>query len=133
MEERGALLGTVAGGILGNQVGGGQGKVLATGAGMVAGAFAGAAIGSRMDAFDRAQMNKAYASSLESGRSGEVSSWKNPDTGNSGSVEPLRTYQNSTGQYCREFQQTITVGGTTEQAYGTACRQPDGTWQIIGG
>ena len=32
---------------------------------------------------------------------------------------------------CREFQQTITVGGRTETAYGTACRQPDGDWKIV--
>jgi surface antigen len=26
---------------------------------------------------------------------------------------------------------TVTVGGQTKQGYGTACRQPDGTWQMI--
>ena len=26
--------------------------------------------------------------------------------------------------------QTITVGGEVQQGYGTACRQPDGTWKI---
>jgi surface antigen len=25
----------------------------------------------------------------------------------------------------------VTVGGRAEQAYGTACRQPDGSWQIV--
>ena len=37
----------------------------------------------------------------------------------------------TTGAYCREFQHTVTIGGKTEDAYGTACRQPDGTWKII--
>lgn len=32
---------------------------------------------------------------------------------------------------CREFAQTITVGGQPVQAVGTACRQPDGTWRIM--
>jgi len=32
---------------------------------------------------------------------------------------------------CREYQQTITVGGRTERAYGTACKQADGSWKII--
>jgi surface antigen len=36
-----------------------------------------------------------------------------------------------TGAYCREFQQTVTIGGKTESAYGTACRQPDGTWKVV--
>ena len=48
-----------------------------------------------------------------------------------GTYTPTNTYQTTTGQYCREFQQTITVGGQTEDAYGTACRQEDGTWQIV--
>jgi surface antigen len=36
-----------------------------------------------------------------------------------------------TGAYCREYQTTVTVGGKSEQAYGTSCRQPDGSWQIV--
>jgi hypothetical protein len=33
---------------------------------------------------------------------------------------------------CREFQQTITVGGETQEAYGTTCQQPDGRWKVMG-
>ena len=25
----------------------------------------------------------------------------------------------------------ITINGRTETAYGTACREPDGTWRIV--
>ena len=32
--------------------------------------------------------------------------------------------------YCREFQKQIIIDGRTEQAYGVACRQPDGTWKL---
>ena len=46
---------------------------------------------------------------------------------------PVRTVQQADGTYCREFQQTVTVGGRTEEAYGTACRQPDGSWKIVSG
>ena len=35
------------------------------------------------------------------------------------------------GQQCREYQRTVTIDGKTETAYGTACRQPDGSWKII--
>ena len=56
--------------------------------------------------------------------------WRNPDSGNSGSVTPIKTYAQPSGTYCREFAQTITVGGNTEQAYGHACRMPDGTWKL---
>ena len=32
---------------------------------------------------------------------------------------------------CREYQTTTVIGGTPQQAVGTACLQPDGTWRII--
>jgi surface antigen len=31
---------------------------------------------------------------------------------------------------CREFTETVTVGGEPRQAFGRACRQPDGSWRI---
>lgn len=48
-----------------------------------------------------------------------------------GSVTAVRDGNDSNGRYCREFQQQVTVGNRTETAYGTACRQADGAWQII--
>ena len=68
---------------------------------------------------------------IENARTGETSTWKNPDSGHSGSITPTNTFQNANGQYCREYQQTINVGGQKEQGYGTACRQPDGSWKIV--
>jgi hypothetical protein len=34
-------------------------------------------------------------------------------------------------QNCREFQDTVTVGGAQQRAYGTTCQQPDGSWRIV--
>ena len=31
---------------------------------------------------------------------------------------------------CREFSQTVTIGGQPRQLTGRACPQPDGTWRI---
>ncbi len=45
-------------------------------------------------------------------------------------MTPGPVYQTA-GQYCREFQQTIVVGGQQQQGYGRACRQPDGSWKIV--
>lgn len=33
-------------------------------------------------------------------------------------------------EYCREFTKDVYVGGRMQQAYGTSCMQPDGSWQI---
>ena len=37
----------------------------------------------------------------------------------------------SQGQTCREYQSTTTIDGKAQPTYGTACLQPDGTWQIV--
>jgi hypothetical protein len=53
------------------------------------------------------------------------------DANASGSVSVLREGRSSNEQPCREFQQTVTIGGRSEQAYGIACMQPDGAWRIV--
>jgi surface antigen len=67
---------------------------------------------------------------LERAPTHERRRWENPDNGHRGYVEPTRTYQRASGRYCREFQQTVVIGGREESAYGTACRQPDGQWEV---
>ena len=32
---------------------------------------------------------------------------------------------------CREYQSTATIDGRQQQIYGTACLQPDGSWQLV--
>lgn len=60
---------------------------------------------------------------------GETISWNKKNA--SGSVTVQRDGTSTTGRYCREFQQKITIGGSTEQAYGTACRNHDGSWEVV--
>ena len=125
-EEQGVLIGAIAGGILGHQVGGGSGQVLATMAGTVAGAMIGGSIGRSMD-----QQDQLYASAaLENVRTGVSSTWTNPDSGNEYVFTPTRTYESETGP-CREYTMDATIGGKTEQVYGYACRQADGSWKIM--
>lgn len=130
-ELGGTLVGAGVGGLVGSQIGGGTGQVVATGLGVLIGGLVGSEVGRSLDRADRLEMEQATQRSLESAPSGQVTTWRNPDTGHSGTVEPVRTYETSQGAYCREFQQTISVGGKVEKAYGTACRQPDGTWKIV--
>lgn len=62
-------------------------------------------------------------------RIGETISWH--DGNASGRVTAIREGTSSAGRYCREFQHQVSIGGRQEQSYGTACRQPDGSWEII--
>ena len=124
-QDQGVIIGAIAGGLLGNQVGGGSGRVLATIVGTVAGAAIGGSVGRGMDETDR--MNTSIA--LENVRTGVPSTWSNPDTGYEYVVTPTNTYESETGP-CREYTMDATIGGETEQIYGIACRQADGSWQI---
>ena len=129
-EVGGMMLGAAAGGLLGAQFGGGSGKILMATVGVIAGGLIGRNVGRKMDKKDKAEAQRAQQYSLDQTRSGQTTSWNNPNSGNSGTYKPARTYQNPTGQYCREFEQTVTIGGKTEKAHGTACRQPDGSWRV---
>ena len=125
----GTLGGGAAGGLIGAQFGSGTGQLAATAAGALLGAFVGSEIGRTMDDVDRLKAEKAYQTATTA-PIGEEITWSNPDSGNRGAVTPTREGTSSTGAYCREFQQTVTIGGREEEAYGIACRQPDGAWEI---
>lgn len=127
----GAILGGIGGAVAGSQFGGGKGKVAAVAAGTLLGALIGSEVGKSLDRADKAALANTTQTTLENQPSGATSTWSNPDSGNHGSVTPTRTYQTNSGQYCREYQQTIVVGGRSEQAFGTACRQPDGSWKVV--
>lgn len=127
----GTAIGAIAGGLLGSQFGKGSGNMLAVGAGALAGAFVGNEIGNSMDKQDKMMMQQSTQKALEHSPSGQTISWTNPDSKNKGYVKPMSTFKDSSGQYCREYTQTVSVGGKEEIAYGTACRKPDGQWEIV--
>lgn len=129
-EGVGTLGGAAVGGLLGSTVGKGSGRLAATAAGVVLGGWLGNEIGASLDNADRAAMGnattRAYTAPV-----GQQITWNNPQSGNAGTITPVRDGYSNTGAYCREFQQTITVGGQHQQAYGRACQQPDGSWKIV--
>lgn len=129
-EVIGGASGAVVGGILGSKVGGGSGQLWATGAGVLVGTLLGSSIGRSLDKADMMYAGQA-TQTAHTAPIGETVSWNNPDSGHYGSVTPTRDGYSSSGRYCREYQQTIYVGGQQETAYGTACQQPDGSWEII--
>jgi hypothetical protein len=60
---------------------------------------------------------------------GERIIWQ--EGGASGYVVATREGTTPSGRYCREFQHQVSIGGRVEQAYGTACRNPDGSWEVV--
>lgn len=130
-ELAGTGLGALLGGVAGSQFGNGKGQLWMTGAGVLLGALAGSEIGRSLDKADIAYMNQAqnqaYTAPL-----GQSIAWNNPESGNRGTYTPVRDGRSSAGSYCREYQQTIYVGGQQQTATGTACQQADGTWKIVG-
>ncbi len=125
-EQGGAAAGAVVGGVVGSQIGGGHGQDIATAIGVFAGALTGASIGRSLDQLDELNTTRA----LENNKTNQASNWVNPDSGNTYSITPTKTYQTNSGRYCREYQSTVIVGGEEQQSYGTACRQPDGDWEV---
>lgn len=122
--------GAVLGGLAGSQIGSGSGRLWATGAGVLLGALAGSEIGSSLDRADVAYAqranNSAYTAPI-----GQTIRWNNPDSGNYGTVTPTRSGVDNGGRVCREYTQTIYVGGKQQSGYGTACQQSDGSWQVV--
>ena len=122
--DTGAVIGGVAGGVLGNQIGSGSGRTAAIIAGTLVGAYIGGSIGQQMDENDRYKAQQA----LERYPTNQGSSWRNPDSGNEYTVTPTRTYENTIGP-CREYKSEAIIDGQSDVVYGTACRQPNGTWR----
>lgn len=89
------------------------------------------AVWSGLNDADRVYASTSTYRALEVTRSGETVAWYNPDTGVSGTVSPRPAFKNPRGEDCREFQQTVHLGGQARSASGTACRQPDGSWRIV--
>ena len=130
-ESTGTLAGTGTGALFGASIGHGEGKMLAVAVGTLLGALLGGEVGRSLDRADQVAAEQAYQQA-QNAPIGQPITWNNPDNGHYGSVTPVRDGNNNqTGEYCREFQQTVTIGGRAENAYGVACRQPDGAWRIV--
>lgn len=128
-QQVGGLSGALIGGAIGSQFGGGTGERIAAG---VLGAAIGGLIGGQIGAnLDAEQQRRAYLAQQQAFAAppGRPVRWERDDAyGEVVAFEPVRTSRG----FCREYQHTIYIGGRPQQAYGTACRQPDGSWQIVG-
>lgn len=156
-EFLGLIGGAVGGGFIGNTIGKGSGRTVATAAGAVLGGLAGQSVGRSLDRADRYEQRSYghYDNTGYYGRGGYYEQntvyYNEPAPQRVYYVAPsyerrVRTYEvmpapasytivdNSVGSrggdYCREYNQNVTVGGRTQASYGTACMQPDGSWKV---
>jgi surface antigen len=120
-----SALGVVLG--IGSQVAKGDERTAAIIGGSIIGALVGGSIGRSMDEVDQNCVGQA----LEHAPDGKNIMWNEPEDGSRYQVTPVETYQDNGGRYCREYQTVSVVGGRTQETYGTACRQPDGSWRLM--
>lgn len=126
-QDVGVIAGGAVGGLVGSQFGGGTGQLVATAGGALLGAYLGGQLGRNIDETDKLRTARA----LESSRTGHTTSWQNPDNGAQYAVTPTRTFNNQNNQPCREFNQQAIIAGETQNIYGTACREADGSWRVV--
>ena len=128
-ETVGQATGAIAGGVIGNQFGGGSGRVAATIVGALAGGVIGGSIGRGLDNRSREAALAAEYNALERGTVGQPVAWQGTN-GTYGQVVPQQPYQVGS-QNCRRYTHTIYIDGVPQEASGTACRNPDGTWRPL--
>ena len=99
--------------------------------GPLEGALQGADVGLSLSEADRKIALNAEYEALEYGRTGQPTRWRNRRSGNAGEVSVGSTYQVNRLD-CREYTHKVSIGGRNRVVRGTACRQPDGVWRVLG-
>lgn len=132
-EVIGTLSGGALGGYIGNQFGRGGGNMAATIGGVIVGGYVGNRVGS---AFDRENRSYATGGSYGASMFSDDPPGTAPYTPNyvappAPTPESFGYYNPATDGYCRQYVQPVMVGPRVEQYIGLACRQPDGSWQIV--
>ncbi|GAB2186504.1 RT0821/Lpp0805 family surface protein [Roseibium sp. LAB1] len=85
---------------------------------------------SKLRASDKSRAENTLQAALEKTVSGKDRSWQNPASGASGTVTPLKTWKNRSGDFCRSYRERIKLAdGQTISRRGVACRSPDAVWK----
>ena len=77
---------------------------------------------------DLAKMAEATQQALENNKVGVSTNWSVEGSTHLGTATVTRTFEDDSGAPCREFQETVTIDGETQAAFGTACRDVEGNW-----
>jgi surface antigen len=77
---------------------------------------------------DLSLFQSATQEALESEKDGSTVTWRNPDTGASGSMTPLKTTHTAQRE-CRLLRIINHGGGLSSDSRFWFCKMPDGTWK----
>ncbi|MBF0463244.1 MAG: glycine zipper 2TM domain-containing protein [Magnetococcales bacterium] len=125
MAQQGAGVGALGGGLAGSLMGPSKDRGRNALIGAAVGGLVGYAVGNEMDKNDRTRLNQT----LETAPSRQKTTWVNPDTRAQYTVVPQPVYQ-SEGRECRQAEISSVINGKAETVVKTACRRPDGQWEI---
>jgi surface antigen len=84
----------------------------------------------QLSGVDKQEAASAQFNALTFGRPAAPRAWVG-DSGAKGQVV-VGPYIRVNNIDCREFTNTVTVGGSDYTRRGTACRNPDGGWSVVG-
>jgi surface antigen len=85
------------------------------------------------DETDKAMLLDAARHVLESDDVAKPRKWSNPDTGNSGQLEVLNSFESTSGRFCKTVRIENRAGAMENKSYYPVCRDEDGTWKIDAG
>lgn len=68
---------------------------------------------------------------LNENADGAATAWNRPDGSLSATLTPLRSFQGTNGESCREYQSTYDVKGRKRVNNRTVCKQGTGLWQRV--
>jgi surface antigen len=104
-----------------------------TAAAALAGTMAGGSFGDRLGSqFDESAREAAANAERRALADNAPADWRDPDSGASGRVRPLRSFTDAAGRECREYSQTVTIAGRRRSDTGIACLHPGGDWSLVG-
>jgi surface antigen len=123
----GAAGGAATGGIIAALAGANPAWIAAA---VILGAVAGGVIGNQLDKKDKEKYASSGYEAISTMGKGGKTSWRNPETGNSGTTTINDVFTKADGTRCKRFTQTLTTSGKTHTTNGVACKEGD-AWKVV--
>lgn len=109
----------------------GRDKIAAIAGATVVGGLIGYGVGAQIDKIDIAYHNVAAQRAL-AGAPGTRVAWRNPETGNAGSILATKQGVGRNGEECREVYVQTFLANRVDDHYQILCRKPGGgDWRLV--